>query len=83
MRNAMAIVAEAEKQSEARVIDARGNLESAKVFRDAANILKQNEVSLQLQYFETLKMIASEHHSTMIVPDSILEATRRSKKVKE
>ena len=83
LRNAMAIVAEAEKQSEARVIDAKGNLESAKVFRDAADILKQNEISLQLQYFETLKMIASKHESTMIVPDSILEGLRRSKNLKD
>lgn len=33
MERAMATVAEAEKQSEARVIDARGNLESAKIFK--------------------------------------------------
>jgi regulator of protease activity HflC (stomatin/prohibitin superfamily) len=42
----MAIVAEAEKQSEARVIDAKGNLQAAKIFRDAADILKKNEISL-------------------------------------
>lgn len=83
IRNAMAIVAEAEKQSEARVIDAKGNLQAAKIFRDAADILKKNEISLQLQYFETLKMIASEHESTMIVPDSVLEGLRRSKQMKD
>ena len=80
MERAMATVAESEKQSEARLIDAKGNLESAKVFKKAADVLNENEISLQLQYFETLKMIASEHHSTIVVPDSILEQTREAKK---
>lgn len=72
MERAMAIVAESEKQSEARVIDARGNLESAKIFKDAADELSKNKISLQLQYFETLKFIAAEKNSTIIVPDSII-----------
>ena len=53
MERAMATVAESEKQSEARVIDAKGNLESAKIFKDAADELSKNKISLQLQYFET------------------------------
>ena len=74
MDRAMAAVAESQKQSEARLIDAKGNLESAKIFKDAADILGENEISLQLQYFETLKFIAAEKNKTIIVPDSILNA---------
>lgn len=74
MDRAMAAVAEAQKQSEARLIDAKGNLESAKIFKDAADILGENEISLQLQYFETLKFIAAEKNKTIIVPDSLLNA---------
>jgi regulator of protease activity HflC (stomatin/prohibitin superfamily) len=76
MERAMATVAETEKQSEARLIDAKGNLESAKIFKEAADELSKNEISLQLQYFETLKYIAAEKNKTIIVPDSILSALR-------
>lgn len=72
MERAMAIVAETEKQSEARLIDAKGDLQSARIFREAADELSKNEISLQLQYFETLKYIAAEKNSTIIVPDSIM-----------
>lgn len=74
MDRAMAAVAESQKQSEARLIDAKGNLESAKIFKDAADILGENEISLQLQYFETLKFIAAENNKTIIVPDNLLNA---------
>lgn len=76
MERAMAIVAETQKQSEARVIDAKGNLESAKIFKEAADELSKNDISLQLQYFETLKYIAAEKNSTIIVPDSVLSFAR-------
>lgn len=76
MERAMATVAETEKQSEARLVDAKGNLESAKIFKEAADELSKNEISLQLQYFETLKFIAAERNRTIILPDSILSALR-------
>lgn len=74
MERAMATVAESKKESEAKVIDAQGSLESAKIFRKAADELKGNPISLQLQYFETLKAISAENNSTIIVPDSVLRA---------
>lgn len=77
MERAMATVAESKKESEAKVIDAQGSLESAKIFRQAADELKGNPMSLQLQYFETLKGIAAENNSTIIVPDSILSSLSR------
>jgi regulator of protease activity HflC (stomatin/prohibitin superfamily) len=77
MERAMAIVAESEKRSEAKVIDAKGNLESAKIFRQAADELIKNPVSVELQYFEVLKGIASESPSTIIVPDSIMSTINR------
>ena len=76
MERAMATVAESEKQSEARLIDAQGNLESARIFKEAADVLSTNEISLQLQYFETLKYIAAEKNRTIIVPDGVLNVLR-------
>lgn len=73
----MAAVAESEKRSEAKVIDAKGNLESAKIFREASDELSKNPISLELQYFETLKAIAMENPSTIIVPDSIMSTINK------
>lgn len=74
MERAMATVAESKKEAEAKVIDAQGNLKSAKIFRKAADELKANPISVELQYFETLKTIAAENKSTLIVPDSIMNS---------
>lgn len=77
MERAMATVAESEKEAEAKIIDAKGNLESAKIFREAADELSKNPISLQLQYFETLREIAAEKNSTIIIPDSILSSLKK------
>jgi regulator of protease activity HflC (stomatin/prohibitin superfamily) len=77
MERVMATVAESEKRAEAKVIDAKGNLESAKIFREASDELIKNPNSFELQYFETLKAIAMENPSTLIVPDSIMSTINR------
>lgn len=77
MERAMATVAESEKQKAAKIIDAEANKDSAKIFREAAEELGSNGISLQLQWFETLKLIAAEKNSTILVPDSILNAVRK------
>lgn len=79
MERIMATVAESEKMSEARVIDAKGYFESAKIFKNAADELSKNIISLELQYFETLKHIAAENNSTILIPDSIIGQYRHSK----
>lgn len=79
MERAMATVAESEKRSEAKVISAKGNLESAKIFREASDELSKNIVSLELQYFETLKAIAMENPSTLVVPDSVISSVKSRK----
>lgn len=73
MERAMATVAEAGKQSEARIIDAKGNLQSAKIFVQAADELGGNPVAVQLQWYECLKSISAEKQSTIIVPDSMIK----------
>jgi len=77
MERAMATVAESEKQKAAKLIDAQANLDSSKIFREAADELGKNPLSIQLQYFETLKLIAAEKNSTILVPDSILSSIKR------
>jgi hypothetical protein len=47
-------------------------LESAKIFRKAADELKGNPISVELQYYEVLKVMAQGRPSTIIVSDSIM-----------
>jgi len=79
MKVAMATVAESKKEAEAKVVDAEGSLQSAKIFKNAADELRKNPISVQLQYFEVLKQIASNqsNSSTLIIPDSILQALKK------
>lgn len=77
MERVMAAAAESEKRSDAKVIDARGNLESAKIFREASDELVKNPISVELHYFETLKAIAVDGPSTIIVPDSIMSTVNK------
>lgn len=77
MERVMAAVAESEKRAEAKVIDAKGNLESAKIFRLASDELIKNPNSFELQYFQTLKALAVENPSMLIVPDSIMSVVNK------
>lgn len=72
MRRAMAKVAEATREAEAKVVSAKGQEKSAHILAEAAEIMQKQPMSLQLQWFETLREIASEKNSTVIVPDSCL-----------
>lgn len=76
MQRAMAQIAEASREAEAKVIVAKGQLAAAHIFREAAETMQKEPASLQLQWFETLRQIAAEKNSTVIVPDNIINALR-------
>lgn len=82
MDRAMAISAETQRQADAKIIEAQGNLRSASLFRQSADELSKNDLSIQLHYFDTLKMIAGHNNSTIIVPDSILNSLNLNKRKK-
>merc|ERR1719160_1574576 len=72
MQRAMAQIAEANREADAKVITAEGQRKAATILAQAAEIMERRPVSLQLQWFETLRQIASEKNSTVIVPDSLI-----------
>ena len=76
MERAMATVAESEKESDAKAIKAKGNLESAKAFRQAADELGKNLISMELKYFETMKEVAAAAPSILVVTNSIMESVK-------
>ena len=73
MISAMATVALSEKEAEAKIVSAKGNFESARIFREAADELSKNPLSLQLHYFETLKEIAEEKTSITFMPGELID----------
>lgn len=68
MQRAIAKQAEAERERRSKVIHAEGEYQAAQRLADAANIMSQNPVSLQLRYLQTLVEIAAEKNSTTIFP---------------
>lgn len=68
MRRAIARQAEAERERRAKIIHADGEFQAAEKLRDAANVLAQTPVSVQLRFLQTLTEIATEKNSTIIFP---------------
>jgi len=76
IQRVMAAVAEAQREGQAKVVMADAELRAADSFKSAARIMSQNPVALQLRYFQTLKEIAADKHSTMIVPSEVTNMFR-------
>ena len=68
MQRAMARQAEAEREKRAKIIHARGELEASKALGEAAHVISENPVTLQLRYLQTLTEIATEKNSTIVFP---------------
>ncbi len=68
MRRAMAKQAEAERERRSKVIHAEGEFQAAEKLKDAAVIISDHPMALQLRYLQTLTEIATEKNSTTIFP---------------
>ena len=68
MQRAMARQAEAERERRAKVIAAEGEAQASERLRDAANVLSENPISIQLRYLQTMLEISSERSSMIILP---------------
>ena len=68
MIRAIARQAEAERERRAKVIHAEGELQAAEKLQQAAAVLAQQPIALQLRYLETLTIIAADKNSTIIFP---------------
>lgn len=68
MQRAMARQAEAERERRAKVISASGEYQAAQTLSDAAKILAENPISLQLRFLQTVTEISSEKASTIVFP---------------
>lgn len=68
MQRAMAKQAEAERERRAKIIGAEGEYQAATKLSEAAAIIQQYPVAIQLRYLQTLREIAAENNSTTIFP---------------
>jgi len=68
MKRAMAKQAEAERERRAKIISADGEYQASKTLLEAAKIMAENPITLQLRYLQTLTEIATEKNSTIIFP---------------
>jgi regulator of protease activity HflC (stomatin/prohibitin superfamily) len=68
MQRAIAKQAEAERERRAKVINAEGEFQAAQRLADAAQIIEQHPVALQLRYLQTLTTVAAENNSTTLFP---------------
>ena len=68
MQRAMAAEAEASRDARAKVIAAEGEQNASIALRQAADVIHQSPVALQLRYLQTLSSIAAENNSTIVFP---------------
>jgi len=68
MQRALAKQAEAEREKRAKVIHAEGEFQAAGQLANAAKIVGQHPLGMQLRYLQTLTEIAAEKNSTIVFP---------------
>jgi regulator of protease activity HflC (stomatin/prohibitin superfamily) len=68
MQRAMAKQAEAERERRAKVINAEGEFQAATKLAEAATIMREHPMALQLRYLQTLREISAESNSTTVFP---------------
>jgi len=68
MQRAMAKQAEAERERRAKVINAEGEFQAAGRLAEAATIIREHPMALQLRYLQTLREISAEGNSTTLFP---------------
>ena len=68
MQRAMATEAEAAREARAKVIAAEGEQKASIALKEAADVINQSPVALQLRYLQTLTNISAEKNSTIIFP---------------
>src|SRR2546427_1915003 len=71
MQRAMARQAEAERERRAKIINAEGEFQAAERLKDAALVIADHPIALQLRYLQTLLEIGTTNSSTIVFPAPI------------
>src|SRR5438132_9485707 len=68
MQRAMARQAEAERERRAKVINAEGEYQASERLKDAALVIEEHPIALQLRYLQTLLELGSSQATTIAFP---------------
>ena len=68
MQRAMAKQAEAERERRAKVINAEGEFQAATRLAEAAGIIGDHPMALQLRYLQTMREMSAESNTTTVFP---------------
>src|SRR5438270_13519101 len=68
MQRAMARQAEAERERRAKIINAEGEYQAAERLKDAAVVIEEHPIALQLRYLQTLLELGSSQSTTIVFP---------------
>ncbi|MEK7161844.1 MAG: SPFH domain-containing protein, partial [Patescibacteria group bacterium] len=80
MQRAMAKQAEAEREKRAKIIAAEGEFLSVQKLADAADVIAQHPIALQLRNLQTMSEISIEKNSTIIFPAQFMSTVQDIKK---
>jgi regulator of protease activity HflC (stomatin/prohibitin superfamily) len=78
MQRAMAREAEAERERRAKIVAAEGEYQAAVKLGEAADIITQHPVALQLRTLQTMAEIAVERNSTIIFPAQFMTTVQEA-----
>jgi regulator of protease activity HflC (stomatin/prohibitin superfamily) len=68
MKRAMAKQAESERERRAKIINAEGEFQAAEKLVQAAGMISEQPIALQLRFLQTMREISSEHNTTTFLP---------------
>ena len=71
MQRAMARQAEAERERRAKIINSEGEYQAAERLKDAAIVIGEHPVALQLRYLQTLLELGASQSTTIVFPAPI------------
>lgn len=80
MKKAMSQQAEAERMAKAKIINASADVETAKKYNEAAEIYKENPITLRLREFQLWSSVSkNKGKSLFIIPSNLLDFIKKDK----
>lgn len=77
MMKAMSTVAEATRQAEAKIINAKSDIETAKQYAEAAKVYAENPMTVRLREFQLWNSVSKNPASTIfVVPSNLLDVLK-------
>lgn len=74
MTKAMAVKAESDRMAEAKIINAKADVETAKQYAEAAKIYSENPITMRLREFQLWSSVSKNPGSTIyVVPSNLLD----------